>query len=1265
MLAGCASTAGRMQALIDEGEYEEAIDEGEAWLGDHSREGNREAFDEGNREAFDEVRRLVIEAEFWTALNQDTTADYQAFRNRRFGEPLAEPFLVRSFELEATASLRDDVRPGATVEGYQGFRERYEGTSAANTAFSEEAALALGQLRAESTVEELREYQSYYATAPDVAHLMSSARSLEAQQALADVMDLNDPEALRQYQITYATYREATDPLTEAYEREAELELGIARNNGLHSLLEFPTRYTEDHWQVRAEEELVDFLLEPVRNASSAALPSHEEIDVIADFVGEIPSLHLTADSWQTDVWRLASRQVHAPLLRAYYYLYPGGEHRTEAEDILRDVLWEEAHTLDTQMAWWRFLALFPQGDAGLEAEQRWLWQRVLARRGDNGLFAEVTSQRRLDDDTLEITVWVTDCLGRTVVGLAEESFRIFEGSTERSITRFFNIDGNRPLDLVFALDLSGSMQVERVAVEQTLAQVSDIFLFRSRPVEFGLVGFSDEIEFDERPTTNLEEFFEWLSELPANLGGGLGEDGVNALIESSRLMRDRQRERVILMITDEGLQAGLRGRERLEVEASECGRFTDLNQCLTSCRSYETECRGECYYGFLTHTEISLLQGCKHNETCFQTRLGELNACSETLGADSELLANLVPELTGRSARTFFIIPPMSELVGWTSTFDTTGFAELAWQLGGRVYSVPNEINVPEPFEERMLEMTRQLSSEYTLRVESSFTETGTIRVALQPGYRWLYGASVPEHVVGVVTSATTDDCPQLLLVTHSGTWHQSSDCGESWPWDGDLGTGPVLAAETNGNHIAVHTADNSVWYGSLEADGSLVPLLVHSNLDGFVVDDILLTEETLWVLTGHPDRLLISIGPEVDQSWAVPEELSDHLILTPNANDSSTVPCLADIDGGWWCFDQADGFFEMSVSHDLPTVAFDDESTPFFLHQTEMRDLVLLWVGPGRTFRSIDGGQQWHEVLVESEVEYAPVEWRTRDEWQFCAPSTNQVYCSQDDGRSWQTVGLPFQSRDVVHLVSLGGNFARIHDAEMLFERRVINRETADSMVFFDTDSALPRDNIAPFLNEIAEWMHSESSLILQIEGHADERGNEQYNYELGLERAQTVSDMLTEQGVETRRLEAVSYGETRPRNSGQGSDAWASNRRVEFILLESEQTSTETFTCPDEVFAHRYNDTLCERLLNHWLSCPGENCSNNGCDQFDLFQDQLVEWCENVGSEYAGPLSVISCDDIRSFFSGELPPEVFGSVGLPHDFFGPGVDTSNTNK
>jgi peptidoglycan-associated lipoprotein len=71
----------------------------------------------------------------------------------------------------------------------------------------------------------------------------------------------------------------------------------------------------------------------------------------------------------------------------------------------------------------------------------------------------------------------------------------------------------------------------------------------------------------------------------------------------------------------------------------------------------------------------------------------------------------------------------------------------------------------------------------------------------------------------------------------------------------------------------------------------------------------------------------------------------------------------------------------------------------------------------------------------------------------------------------------------------------------------------------------------------------------ITARVEGHADERGTNEYNLALGERRAKTVQDYLANLGVKAGRLNLISYGEEKPAVDGHDESAFSKNRRVEF--------------------------------------------------------------------------------------------------------------------
>ena len=102
----------------------------------------------------------------------------------------------------------------------------------------------------------------------------------------------------------------------------------------------------------------------------------------------------------------------------------------------------------------------------------------------------------------------------------------------------------------------------------------------------------------------------------------------------------------------------------------------------------------------------------------------------------------------------------------------------------------------------------------------------------------------------------------------------------------------------------------------------------------------------------------------------------------------------------------------------------------------------------------------------------------------------------------------------------------------------------------VYFDFDSSDIRADGRTTLKQDAGSIQSNQSWgTITVEGHADERGSEEYNLALGERRASAVKQYLVDLGVPSSRLRTVSFGEAKPAVVGHDESAWRYNRRVEF--------------------------------------------------------------------------------------------------------------------
>jgi outer membrane protein OmpA-like peptidoglycan-associated protein len=112
----------------------------------------------------------------------------------------------------------------------------------------------------------------------------------------------------------------------------------------------------------------------------------------------------------------------------------------------------------------------------------------------------------------------------------------------------------------------------------------------------------------------------------------------------------------------------------------------------------------------------------------------------------------------------------------------------------------------------------------------------------------------------------------------------------------------------------------------------------------------------------------------------------------------------------------------------------------------------------------------------------------------------------------------------------------------------------------VYFESDSANIKRVSYEILNAVAETIKNNPQLdLIEIGGHADENGKDDYNLKLTADRASSVKSYLLKKGVPANRITAMGYGEYCPVDEEHNEAAWEKNRRVEFKVLISDGRPT----------------------------------------------------------------------------------------------------------
>jgi peptidoglycan-associated lipoprotein len=121
-------------------------------------------------------------------------------------------------------------------------------------------------------------------------------------------------------------------------------------------------------------------------------------------------------------------------------------------------------------------------------------------------------------------------------------------------------------------------------------------------------------------------------------------------------------------------------------------------------------------------------------------------------------------------------------------------------------------------------------------------------------------------------------------------------------------------------------------------------------------------------------------------------------------------------------------------------------------------------------------------------------------------------------------------------------------------LFERmslEELNKQAPLADVFFTYDSTQLTDEARAILQKNSDWLKRRTSTKVMVEGHADNRGTNEYNLALGERRADAVRDYLVSLGIPVDRMTIVSKGEEQAACTEDTEACWQQNRRSHFIF------------------------------------------------------------------------------------------------------------------
>jgi peptidoglycan-associated lipoprotein len=113
---------------------------------------------------------------------------------------------------------------------------------------------------------------------------------------------------------------------------------------------------------------------------------------------------------------------------------------------------------------------------------------------------------------------------------------------------------------------------------------------------------------------------------------------------------------------------------------------------------------------------------------------------------------------------------------------------------------------------------------------------------------------------------------------------------------------------------------------------------------------------------------------------------------------------------------------------------------------------------------------------------------------------------------------------------------------------------QQNVGDRVFFEFDRSELSQEARQTLDRQAAWLKKYPSVSVTLEGHCDERGTREYNMALGARRANAARAYLVALGIQSGRIQTVSYGAERPAVLGTGEAVWSQNRRAVTVVAQA---------------------------------------------------------------------------------------------------------------
>jgi len=137
-------------------------------------------------------------------------------------------------------------------------------------------------------------------------------------------------------------------------------------------------------------------------------------------------------------------------------------------------------------------------------------------------------------------------------------------------------------------------------------------------------------------------------------------------------------------------------------------------------------------------------------------------------------------------------------------------------------------------------------------------------------------------------------------------------------------------------------------------------------------------------------------------------------------------------------------------------------------------------------------------------------------------------------------------------IDLSKLRGRYLELDEKDLVMAPIAKGSTVTINNLFFELNKATLTPESEPELKRIVSVLNDNKTLVIEVSGHTDNTGSDEFNNKLSLDRADAVKAYLLNAGIDGNRIKTKGYGKTKPKESNDTEEGRAVNRRVEFVIL-----------------------------------------------------------------------------------------------------------------